>query len=109
MCVRRAQYESTPYVWRKKLVTHKTGFWEDDVSKKNIRDTVDIFDLLGVTIDAMEITKRHIKFFVSKNGVNGLFVRSNSSSDIRATANFKGDIKRWITQEVYKTGNDNEF
>lgn len=107
MCVRRAQVDHTQNVWKKVLVTNKVGFLEDALSSKHIRETVKIFEEFHVTIDAMELTRKHIKFFVSKDGHQKVFIRASSPSDSRATANFRGDIRRWLIGAIVETGENN--
>ena len=64
--------------------------------QKHIREANDLLISLDVAVQDIEITRRHVKFWVSYNGVEGMFVRSSTPSDARSNVKFKCDIKRWI-------------
>ena len=63
---------------------------------KHIRDTKELLTECGVVVTSVEISKKHLKFFVKAGSYKHLFVRSITPSDIRSTLNFKGDVRRWV-------------
>jgi len=64
--------------------------------QKHIREANDLLTSLGVSVHTIERTSRHVKFWVTYDGKEGMFVRSSTPSDARSIFKFKCDIKRWI-------------
>lgn len=75
--------------------------------KKIIRGTAEIFDRLKVKIEAVEITKKHIKFWVRERNSPKVFIRSSTPSDRRAEMNFECDVKRWLREVNLLTNGEN--
>lgn len=67
-------------------------------TKKHIRDTKELLTECGVDVTTVEISRKHLKFFVQIGSHKHLFVRSATPSDGRSEMNFKGDVRRWINE-----------
>lgn len=91
MCVRTV-------AWKKRLITDRHPEEEEEMTTRYIRETMQTFESLGVQVDEMEFTKKHLRFFVRKGMNKTYFIRSCTPSDFRAHIKFKCQVKRWIKE-----------
>lgn len=77
------------------------------LNRQNVKAYLKVFDDLGIEVVDTKVNGRsHYKIVVTSEGNQRFFVAPRSSSDYRALANFKSQVRRWQRSLFHRDFNE---